>query len=98
MRTARFRKALVSRVTSQRRFLSCWIIPAAVLAVSCLPLRRPDLLDTEGLVRRALPASVTIIVVNDSGRSLAQGSGFVASTDGRVITGWHVLCQAVSVE
>jgi putative serine protease PepD len=54
--------------------------------------------DISRLVRRALPSSVTIIALGDSGRSIAEGSGFVASPDGHVVTGWHVLCQAVAVE
>jgi serine protease Do len=49
-------------------------------------------------VRRALPASVTIIVTEDSGRATAEGSGFVATSDGRVVTGWHVLCRAAAIE
>ena len=60
--------------------------------VSVLPdaePRRP--LDSKELYAQASPAVVTIIVRDEQGQQFAFGSGFFASSDGTVVTNYHVI-------
>ena len=47
--------------------------------------------DIPTIARDALKAVVLIIVSNSSGKEIKQGSGIVVSTDGRIITNFHVI-------
>ena len=52
-------------------------------------------LSTKELFRQCSPAVVKIVSTNTQGRLLGQGSGFLVSTDGLVVTSYHVIkgCQ-----
>jgi Flp pilus assembly protein TadD len=43
------------------------------------------------IVRESSPAVVLIVTSDASGNALAQGSGFIVSADGKVITNYHVI-------
>jgi hypothetical protein len=52
----------------------------------------------KGIARRALPAVVTIDTFDATGRGLMQGSGFIATGDGLVVTNFHVIEGSTSAE
>ena len=45
---------------------------------------------------RALPAVVLVVALDKSGQELGQGSGFLVTHDGRVVTNYHVVEKASS--
>ncbi len=46
------------------------------------------------LIQKIQPATVVIVVYDESGQAVGQGSGFFFKTQGRVITNFHVLGNA----
>ncbi len=54
--------------------------------------------DIPSIAQEALNSVVIIETKDGSGKSLAQGSGFVVSSDGEVITNYHVVQGATSAE
>jgi hypothetical protein len=48
------------------------------------------------IAKRALPAVVTIETFDAQGRGLSQGSGFIATSNGLVVTNFHVIDGAAS--
>ena len=53
--------------------------------------------DIPTIVKEATPAVVAIVVSDAAGRPVGQGSGFVVSRDGRVVTNFHVIKGAGSM-
>jgi hypothetical protein len=43
------------------------------------------------LTRKALPSVVLVVTFDKSGKEIRQGSGFVVSSDGKVVTNYHVI-------
>jgi hypothetical protein len=52
----------------------------------------------KAIARRALPAVVTIETFDVAGNPLSQGSGFIASADGLVVTNFHVVEHAIAAQ
>lgn len=50
-----------------------------------------DRLPTTELVKKSLDAVVLIVTTDPAGREVAQGSGFIVSPDGRIVTNYHVV-------
>src|ERR1700682_6419808 len=46
------------------------------------------------ITSRALPAVVLVVAFDGSGQQLGQGSGFVVTRDGKVVTNFHVVENA----
>jgi S1-C subfamily serine protease len=47
-------------------------------------------------VVKATVESVVLIVINDeSGKPIAEGSGFIASSDGKIVTNHHVIAGLI---
>src|SRR5260370_40956886 len=54
--------------------------------------------DIPSIAREALKSVVTVETKDGLGKALAQGSGFIVSNDGKVITNYHVIQGAASGE
>jgi S1-C subfamily serine protease len=61
------------------------LLPAVAAAQS--PARK----DIPTIAREASPAVVRIVIRDRTGQELGSGSGFVVSSDGRIVTNYHVL-------
>jgi hypothetical protein len=70
------------------------VLCAASAAAQQQDLRK----DIPSIAREALKSVVTVETKDALGKPLAQGSGFVASNDGRVVTNYHVIQGAASGE
>src|SRR5258707_1227016 len=69
-----------------------------VLDVSAIPQNQAIEKDIPSLAREALKSVVVIETKDGLGKLLAQGSGFVVSRDGDVVTNYHVIQGATSAE
>jgi S1-C subfamily serine protease len=54
--------------------------------------------DIPSIAREALKSVVTVETRDGQGKPLSQGSGFVVSSDGKVVTNYHVIQGATSAE
>ena len=79
-------------------FAIAW--PAALLGALFLLLADPQLTasqkDIPALARRSVKAVVLIVVSDKTGKEIGRGSGFVVSSDGKVVTNYHVIAGADS--
>ncbi len=71
---------------------------AMVWPVSALPQKQYVEKDIPSIAREALKSVVVIETKDGLGKSLGQGSGFVVSSDGKVITNYHVIQGATSAD
>ena len=71
---------------------------AVCSALITLPTRLPkqSSADISQLVKSSIDAVVLIVVNDASGKPVAQGSGFLISSDGRIVTNHHVIDGAAS--
>jgi Trypsin-like peptidase domain len=77
---------------------AAFILVALLLSLPCqaqrLP-RRSGRAEPEGdipaLTRKTLPAVGLIVVSDSTGETIAQGSGFIVSPDGKFVTNYHVI-------
>jgi S1-C subfamily serine protease len=79
---------------------------AYLLLAACLPLsaagqaspRHPTTRqeDIPTVTRRALPAVGLVVVSDKGGNGIAEGSGFLVSRDGKLVTNYHVIENAAS--
>jgi S1-C subfamily serine protease len=53
-------------------------------------------LDISAISREARGAVVSIVMADKSGQPIAQGSGFVVSRDGQIVTNYHVIKTSAS--
>src|SRR5437773_10889986 len=65
-----------------------------LLAPSALGLQSSG--DVSQLVKSSIDAVVLIVVNDASGKSVLEGSGFLVSSDGRIVTNHHVIAGASS--
>ena len=71
--------------------------PSAVVSQTPVVARSaPPRKDIPAIAKAANGAIVSIVMSDKDGRPIAQGSGFLISTDGRVVTNYHVVHQGSS--
>jgi hypothetical protein len=71
------------------------MLPAVfVVLLAAVSTHAQVLLDARAITRRVLPAVVTIRTFDNSGRALGVGSGFVVSSNGLIVTNYHVIDKA----
>jgi tetratricopeptide (TPR) repeat protein len=72
----------------KRSFL-LFLILAAVLAT---PIRaETETIDLKALAKKARPAVMLLVVSDANGKEIATGTGFLVSSDGKLITNHHVI-------
>ena len=74
------------------KFLSLASLTASVLAAQSVPPRR----DIPAIAKAANGAVVSIVMSDKDGKPIAQGSGFLVSKDGVIITNYHVIAEGSS--
>ena len=88
-------------MTSRHQYLIAFLVMSLSSACASLPPSEARVTATYArtvtIAQRALPAVVTVVAVASTGDTLGQGSGFVASRNGVIVTAWHVLCGASRV-
>jgi hypothetical protein len=77
------------------RALTLLLCSATTLSVPNVLAQQPSG-DMSQLVKSSIDAVVLILVNDASGRPVAQGSGFLISSDGRIVTNHHVIDGAMS--
>jgi S1-C subfamily serine protease len=73
-------------------------ITLVVLSGCAVAQERDSNKDIPSIAREALKSVVTVETKDGFGKSLGQGSGFIVSSDGKVITNYHVIQGAASGE
>jgi S1-C subfamily serine protease len=76
---------------SDRRDERSHTAPGGV-AVQSAPLRK----DIPSIAKAANGAIVSIVMSDKDGKAIAQGSGFVVSKDGMIVTNYHVIAEGSS--
>ena len=68
-------------------------VPLLIGLVTALTVAQstPPRMDIPAIAKAANGAVVSIIMSDKDGQPIAQGSGFVVSKDGRIITNYHVI-------
>lgn len=81
----------------RRRKDAATLLSLAVLCVLSVTAQEVEK-DIPTIAREALKAVVTVVVFDEAGKQIGQGSGFVVRSDGRVVTNYHVIEHAASAE
>lgn len=55
-----------------------------------------EIIDLKALAKKARPAVMLLVVSDANGKEIATGTGFLVSSDGKLITNFHVIEKAVS--
>ncbi len=74
------------------KLLSLTFIVAGLVAAQSASPRK----DIPSIARAANGSIVSIVMSDKEGKPLGQGSGFVVSTDGSIITNYHLIAEGVS--
>ena len=56
-----------------------------------------ETIDLKVLAKKARPAVMLLVVSDATGKEIATGTGFLVSSDGKLITNFHVIEGAASV-
>src|SRR5438445_1809602 len=76
-----------------KRFLALAIF---MLAVSVNARAETESIDLKALAKKARPAVMLLVISDAAGKEIATGTGFLVSSDGKLITNHHVIEHAAS--
>ncbi len=87
--------AQLQRFLTTLKRLGCLAVSSAFMAI---PRTFPNQSSTDmsQLVKSSIDAVVLIVVSDASGKPVLEGSGFLVSSDGRIVTNHHVIASASS--
>jgi Trypsin-like peptidase domain len=74
------------------RYLFVALLTSGVVAAQSVPSRR----SIPAIVRASDGAIVSIIMSDENGKPIAQGSGFLVSANGLIVTNYHVIAEGNS--
>src|SRR5438445_12742855 len=77
-----------------KRFLALAIF---MLAVSVNARAETESIDLKALAKKARAAVMLLVISDANGKEIATGTGFLVSSDGKLITNHHVIENAASV-
>ena len=79
------------------------VFPSCVFLFVCVVMSRSPLAQTaqkqrnvSDIVKATVDSVVLILVTDDTGNPVSEGSGFIASSDGKIVTNHHVIAGAHS--
>jgi len=75
--------------------LTCLTLLAAIQPTTILA--ETETIDLKALAKKARPSVLLLVVSDASGKEIATGTGFIVSSDGKLITNHHVIEGAASM-
>ena len=79
-----------------KRCLPVWLLVIGVLLSAFNARAETETIDLKALAKKARPAVMLLVVSDSSGKEIATGTGFLVSSDGKLITNHHVIEGAAS--
>jgi S1-C subfamily serine protease len=73
------------------------VVALAVLRASIGVGAEPEAIDLKALAKKARPAVMLLVVSDATRKEIATGTGFLVSSDGKLITNYHVVENAARV-
>ena len=73
-----------------------FVVVAAVVAFPAIIRAETETIDLKALAKKARPAVMLLVVSDADGKEIATGTGFLVSSDGKLITNHHVIEGAAS--
>jgi S1-C subfamily serine protease len=83
-------KGMANRI-AKRTLLATFFLSQVAAAQSAPPRK-----DIPSIAKAANGSIVSIVMSDDKGKPIAQGTGFVVTKDGLIITNYHVIAQGTS--
>jgi S1-C subfamily serine protease len=79
-----------------KRGLPMWLLGIGVLCLAVRVHGETERIDLKALAKKARPAVMLLVVSDANGKDIATGTGFLVSSDGKLITNHHVIEGAAS--
>jgi S1-C subfamily serine protease len=79
-----------------KRGLPMWLLGIGVLCLAVRVHAETEQIDLKALAKKARPAVMLLVVSDANGKEIATGTGFLVSSDGKLITDHHVIEGAAS--
>ena len=73
-----------------------YLLTIASLFLVATVRAEPEAIDLKALAKKARPAVMLLVVSDAAGKEIATGTGFLVSSDGKLITNHHVIENAAS--
>src|SRR5437764_872423 len=70
---------------------TCRAAAISLALAVCAGAQAPSAKDVPTLARETSPSVVRIVIRDQNGAELGSGSGFVVSSDGKIVTNYHVV-------
>ena len=79
-----------------KRLLGVLLTGIALCAANLTVCAETETIDLKALAKKARPAVMLLVVSDANGKEIATGTGFLVSSDGKLITNFHVIEKAAS--